>query len=307
MKKNREGPPIDDLFARKLGNLSLPPKPDGFARLQVRMGQKEENRQVVFWRNPVVVRYMVAVACLLLVGIFGWLTWPVSEEVDGPEVATTTNSTQEQRRAEVPLTKGGLPTSRIEPSVVIRSRPNKENPVILNQQVAEKDRVAQRLKLVNVGKSKNGLPAGVTELDREAIIKSAPEPVIAQVKPDGDKSSSKPVTNLAVQPTVLLPPDQLALQPDKATRTNQRVLVMTIPEPDALVEARQAAQDTDEKIVVMQAKATKHTGMRKIVAQLQRVRGSETVAARDDDERGLLGRAYKGIKRSLEKDKSQRQ
>jgi len=76
MKKHTEKPLIDELFARKLGNTSLTPSSDGFARLQARMGQHKPESRMMFWRNPAMQRYMAAAACLLLVCLFGWLYWP---------------------------------------------------------------------------------------------------------------------------------------------------------------------------------------------------------------------------------------
>src|ERR671932_476780 len=41
MKDHSEKQPIDDLFARKLGDMSLKPSADGFERLQARMNQNK--------------------------------------------------------------------------------------------------------------------------------------------------------------------------------------------------------------------------------------------------------------------------
>ena len=62
MKKHTEKPSIDELFARKLGNMSLPPSSDGFERLQARMGQHKPEVRVVFWRNPDLQRSMAVLA-----------------------------------------------------------------------------------------------------------------------------------------------------------------------------------------------------------------------------------------------------
>ena len=93
-----------------------------------------------------------------------------------------------------------------------------------------------------------------------------------------------------------------------------RVLVVTIAEPEALVAARQAVKASNEEkpaiaAIEKQEKDTKATGLWQ---QVKRFKEGELFARRDNDnssseDRGLLGRAYSGIKHSLDKDKPSKQ
>src|SRR5438874_663574 len=88
MKKPTEKQSIDELFSRKLGNMSLPPSADSFERLQARMGQNKQQGRITVWRNPTMQRYMAAAACLLFVCLFGWLYRPSIATKGQVQVAT---------------------------------------------------------------------------------------------------------------------------------------------------------------------------------------------------------------------------
>ncbi|GAB4005639.1 hypothetical protein GCM10028808_05920 [Spirosoma migulaei] len=309
MKKQSENQPIDDLFARKLGNMSLPPSADGFERLQARMGKGKQEERVVFWRNPDIQRYMAAAACLLLVCLFGWLYWPSGSKVtiDGIQVATTqthkTTSTVKKPDQHV--------EKRVDQSIdpdAIHTRP-KQN--IAAEQLAEvnKPQTIHERNIVSKNPS-----ADVFKPARKSVSIDRNEPVLAQTTPVAPKPKPDVITPVVVLPTNPSTTEQVAdnKQVIKSAPAAERVLVVTIAEPEALVAARQAAKASiDEKpVVAVSDKPEKETKAGGLWQQVKRIKQGEVFARQDnpsDDERGLLGRAYSGLKHSLDKDKSAKQ
>lgn len=280
MRKHTEKPPIDDLFARKLGNMSLAPGNDAWEALQERLGQKKQ--RVVFWRNPVLYRYAAAAACLILVALFGWLYWPAGTgtQINNQQVAANAQkpvqptNTQKSERNEQP--EQNLPPTH--------TGGQTEQPV---EQLANVRKPGRSTDVSKKSGSSN-------ENDNLEKIQRSEEPVIAK---------SEPVKVPTEQPATVS--NEPVVATAKPAPTAERVLVVTIAEPDALIAARQAAQETEEKVVVMNPEETKRKGFKKLLDQIQRVKQGEVAVAKDENEQGtLLGWAYRGIKQSFEKDKS---
>ena len=305
MKKHTEKQPVDDLFARKLGNMSLPPSPDGFARLQARMGQQSEREtRVIFWQNPAIQRYMAIAACLLLMCLFGWLY--LSTDTPGSGTAT------------VAVNKSAASSGK--KHAYEQPKSNLETEVVSNQPVTEREIssstgsettnsvLAGRGKLVD-SKSTNGNNrlATVAPTIRENKPVSEELPDVTPTKSVEQIAKAEVNTPLA-QP---MPEKQVATTTDKPTPVAERVLIVTIAEPKALVAARQAVTGpVDEKDAVVAAdKPEKESKVANVWQQMKRMKQGEIFARKDaaDDERGLLGRAYSGLKHTLDKDKSTKQ
>ncbi|WP_144051808.1 hypothetical protein [Fibrisoma limi] len=262
--------------------MSLTPGNDAWEALQERLGQKKQ--RVVIWRNPVLYRYAAAAACLILVALFGWLYWPAETnmQVQHQQVAVSTQkpvqSTKKQESEKSEQPEQNLPSTQ--------TNAQTERPV---EQLAD---VRKPGRSANFNKSK----ASVTSSPNDNLekVQRSEEPIIAK---------SEPVKAPVEQPTTVSSEPVVAAA--KPAPTADRVLVVTIAEPDALIAARQAAQETEEKVVVMNPEETKRKGVKKLLDQLQRVKQGEVAVAKRDNEQGtLLGWAYRGIKQSFEKDKS---
>jgi hypothetical protein len=303
MKERTEKQPVDELFARKLENMSLPPSPDGFARLQARMGQVQAAPRVVFWRNPSVQRYMAVAACLLLVCLFGWLY----------------------------LTNEGTPTSQGTVAVTNPTGASKENPlakppvdgpaidIAANQPVSEPAAQGQQSPVSGVSPlgSKEKAGKNAAEGENQAIASAKP-PVPKAKKLEREVPAPEPVkpteqlAKIDNSPVVADPAveKQLAAA-SKPVPAAERVLVVTIAEPEALVAARRTAKAAAQEETVADAdpKADKETKAGTLWSQVKRLKQGEIFARKDegDEERGLIGRAYSGLKHSLDKDKPTKQ
>ena len=305
MKKHTEKQPLDDLFARKLENMSLPPSADGLARLQARMGQGATESRVIFWRNPDVQRYMAIAACLLLVCLFGWFY--LSNDA---------------------LTLGQQPTVAVsKPAVSPASRPSREatNHVAATQSAPDSNtpahigpesagsRVTKRGGQVigeNVVANRH-----IDHLDRPIrktnnVVQDVTNVVLTKLPEEVAKTGmKKSVTESAMEKPEAAP--AVATITTKPAPVAERVLVVTIAEPEALVAARQAAkaQPEDKAVAAVTDKPEKEAKPATLWQQMKRLKQGEVFARKDagDDERGLIGRAYSGIKQTLDKDKSVKQ
>ncbi|AUD03092.1 hypothetical protein [Spirosoma pollinicola] len=311
MKKHTEKPPIDELFARKLGNTSLPPSADGFARLQARMGQQKPDAKIVFWRNPDAQRYMAAAACLLLVCLFGWLYWP------------SANSDREQGQAQVATNQAGDNSSEKVAEKQSDQRQleglktkTKEDTEFSQNSAKDQVAVAEKEAQGNEGANR----AVKRSTSRLKMIETVPThvgSVVAQVKSNEGKGQNETTLPVAVAPAnqpSTIQTEQLAdIKPiSKPAPVSERVLVVTIAEPEALVAARQVAKvAVEEKSVVAQnEKSEKEAKGGSFWQQVKRIKQGDIFARQDNatnEESGLLGRAYSGLKHNLDKDKSAKQ
>lgn len=307
MKKHTEKPPIDELFARKLGNTSLTPKSDGFARLQARMGQHKPESKIVFWRNPAMQQYMAAAACLLLVCLFGWLYWPITGATEQRQNQLAANRPVE------PITKTPVPEGVNKPL-------DNQQPDIMKEEGSTSDvntdQVAVATDLDKIDRAASSKTnRGVTKQSQgKSNQPISVAPVLAQEKPTENRAKVDVASPAPVASATQVITEQVAdAKPiSKPNPVAERVLVVTIAEPEALVAARQAAKaSVEEKAALAQnEKSAKETKASGLWQQIKRVKEGDVFARQDNthkDESGLLGRAYNGLKHSFEKDKTTKQ
>ncbi len=306
MKKNSEKRPIDDLFARKLGNMSIPPNSDGFERLQARMIHRQPQTRVVFWRSPNVYKYSTAAACLILIGLFGWQYWLSGAE----QSVDTTRVASNHSRRKVQKETSGQWNGQAKDSGAGLNTPD----VILPESIEE---LTDRQQVAGVNK-----PTNNTRKTRSFAKESVPiEHFIAQNSIKLAKrlvnlaatKSAEGNAKLAVE-TATLPavsPKRVVDNSTKPAVSVERVLIVTIAEPEALVAARQAAKTTVEQkpVVATTDKPEKEAKTNTLWQQVKRIKQGEVFARGDnnDAERGLLSRAYSGLKHNFDKDKAAKQ
>ncbi len=308
MNENTGRPPIDDLFARKLGKMSLPPSPDGFERLQARMGQRQAEPRLVVWRNPTVQRALAIAACLLLVCLFGWLYLRSGYGVrsDATQIATNTGHNSAE------LTKKKSESEQ--PADATQSEVTPKMPGVTDNQTSDV-RVADAQMAVQSNRQVADGPVPTQKRvkpqpDRiQPVEQAIDEPMLAQQQPVSTDNNVKSAPDKDKHEGQT---EAIAVTPVKPTPI-ERVLVVTIAEPATLVAARQAAEKVTEKaaervVVASAEKSEKEAKQNGFWQQVRRVKQGEIFASRaDNDERGLLGRAYSGLKSNFEKDKSTKQ
>lgn len=307
MKKHTEKPPIDDLFGRKLSDMSLPPSADSFERLRARMAKDEREPRIVFWRNPALAGYMAAAACLVLVCLFGWLYWPSGNAVkEGSQVAekgsakarhTHHRPAQNQQPESINTAEK---TPEVSPSDVLTDEASSEQLASIgttthtktNQKEAGQPVSREKLPVVNTTPAK------------------AFEPILAQAKPA--EAKSKPTAGNSAEATIsALSASETSTIASVAKPVPERVLEVTIAEPETLVAARQKVKtNSDEKPVLADNdKAQKETKGANLWHQIKQIKQGEVFARGDNNESepSLLGRAYTGLKQSFGKEKSAKQ
>lgn len=288
--------------------MSLPPSSDGFERLQARMGKQKQEAKIVIWKNPVVHRYMAAAACLLIVCLFSWLYWPSGKSTDNGNVAAIGNNEKQvasnkpkpgagNKPVETTKTDTAAPEMSPGASRSILETENEQLATMSNNEVKaiENPLKKQSKKQPNV-ENNSSLPT--TDLPALAQNKPLEDPT----KPErASLDPVKPMTASQEQPTVTA---------NKETPHSERVLVVTIAEPEALVAARQAAKTSvEEKSAKTVADNQEKESKPNLWQQVKRLKQGEVLARGDDSEndRGLLGRAYNGLKHSFDKEKSTKQ
>lgn len=309
-KKHADGKsPIDDLFARKLSHASLPPSADSFERLQARMGQRRGEPRMVVWRNPNVQRFIAAAACLLLVCLFGWLYLSGDQEggMDSPQVAD-----KKFAPSASPIDRPTVPTSPLTTNVAQNNKTDNitaEHPV---SQLPTADQLATAGKTKRLADKLDPISNRSDKLARrapKAPVEIPTEDMVAQIKPVEPKTDNV-VTPKAPSSETPATPERAVNQQVMPAPVAERVLVVTIAEPERLVAARQTAKTAvNEPTAAVLEKPQKETKSHGFWEQVRRVKQGEVFARRDaaDDERGLIGRAYSGLKHSIDKDKDAKQ
>jgi hypothetical protein len=274
MKQTTNNPPdkspVDDLFARRLGQHSIVPDKAAWERLQSKMAGQPEARVLAFWQNPMVHRYAAAacVSALLLVG--GWL---LLRPTDGTitrqnQIATAGTS---QKTAKANITKKG--------------QSNLENR-IKDQRIAvqrsENQGLVQQPATSSVSKFAEKMIAQTRRSEKQLI--PTPKPV-----------NQRPGSQLAKTETL---PTEISPITIPAKPVAEQVLIVTIAEPDALIEARQAANwsESAEKTLVVDVSA-QPTRNNSLFQQLKRVREGNGLELAGNDDQSLLSRAYQTIKK----------
>ena len=299
MKKQAENDPLDDLFARKLGNMSLEPSASGFERLQARMGHQNTVSRVVFWRNQTLQRYMVAAACLLLVCLIGWFYQSSNSpsKKGGAELIADKSEHRLHRKAESRINKTAPEVAPAEVS----------NSELVQSQLATTNKPAD-VDLPHIRRSQ--LPNQPAKESRKLMPGPTEEqPVLAQV-PTGSNvvKPASPIESIAIR-TSSVTPERLTGNYVKQAPLAERVLVVTIAEPEALAEARQIAKTAypEKSVVSTDTKPEKETKAGGLWQQVKRIKQGDVFARRDapnGEDQGLIGRAYSGLKQSFDKDKS---
>ena len=280
-QQNFEKNPLDELFARKLGKLERPPSSDSFARLQQRMQGGQEQPRMIVWRNPTL--QMAAAACVAIAFLIGW--------------HYTGNGS------------GSIVTGS-EQSVAIQKK-QPEKPVEYNSKgTAEKetvDKAPQVAQSTNTVTTERSRSTKSTQSATNVVKLSVNKQLMAGKVSVPNETQSELTTSTVVKPATE------AVVTTKATPTApmkpaERVLVVTIEEPEALVAARQTAASVVNNMPVLAASSSKE-GKATFWQQVKRLKQDDDVARKEGatDESGLLSRAYKGIKQRLEKDKQAKQ
>ena len=288
MEKQNEKQPVDDLFARRLKTMSLPPGPDAFERLQARMGKADSRKRIVFWSRSTSYQYMAIAACLLLTCLFDWLylsalTPTSTEEVVAvnKETALAETSLEPKRRA--------LDSVKLKLAVVASDKPGKRTD---SRQVNDSRLIAKVGRSVNEKTLSRSAPNAVPPTQTDQFAKTELDAYSVETVTGSDEKTVATVNN--------------------PVPTAERVLVVTIAEPEVLSAAhRTTAMTTDQKIATASTidKPGEEGKTVSFWQHMKRLKQGEIFARKDiaNDERGLLGRAYSGLKQSLDKDKSIKQ
>ncbi len=281
MKQDTNSPPVklpvDDLFARRLGQHSIAPDKAGWERLQAKMAGQPEAPVLAFWRNPIVYRY-AAVACvsaLLLAG--GWWLQRSTDGVNTPrnQVAASGN----RKNSGAVVNHRNKPQSR-QPTEQLAVQQSQQS-ILPQQEIRPNVRAAAKNEPVAVQRLTEIRIAQTKELRNQSMPK---QPEIGQ----------KPATQLAkieTMPTAISP---ISVSPKPVA---EQVLIVTIAEPDALIEARQAANwsESAERTLVVDV-AQKPVKSGKFLQQVARVRNGEGLELAGDADQSLLSRAFQTIK-----------
>ena len=312
MKDHSEKQPIDDLFARKLGDMSLKPSADGFERLQARMNQNKPEAHVVFWRNPAMQRYMAVAACLILVCLFGWLYQTRNEGVKTSDRVASNQLSHPQAKHQA--SRGQSSDQSIDSNASKKTEERTIAPTPIEESLTREE-LAYSTDTKAIGTSSNKTlpthrqPKMVSGVDVQEVTDKT---VLAHTKP-ADSPQKNEVPVVAGNQTSATPTERLADNATKPVIPSERVLVVTIGEPESLVAARQVAKEAtpDKAVATTYDKPESEGKSGGLWQQVKRIKQGEIFARRDntngDDERGLLGRAYNGLKHNLDKDKSAKQ
>lgn len=299
MKKHTEKQPIDDLFARKLGDMSITPGAKSWDELQHRLGNDRTARIVPVW-----YRYAAAAACVVLAGGIGWKLYPTNE-TGKPAVAVITEKANETGITSKPRTATSLPAPDKMPLAV-----NTGTTLAENESGRQAKKVADK-----AGTS--------TEISRQGVIMPQPEvtgipqPVKGPV-PEENKAVAKvsiPVEKLpAAVPETVKPMTVESLKPGITEESVERKLVVVINTPVQTIPKAGEAGGIIQREALSQQENAEDEGLSKaskLFKKLKRIKSGEALAykgeAGDEEDAGLISRLYGNVRQSLETKKASKQ
>ncbi|OIN58907.1 hypothetical protein [Arsenicibacter rosenii] len=296
MKKHTEKQPIDDLFARKLGDMSITPGPKSWDELQNRMG-REQNPRIV----PVWYRYAAAAACLVLVGGIGWKVYQTSESAK-PTTAVLANAGNDSNKAGSRKAEAG----RIE---------NLTTADTVRQQMAQVATEVPASAPENIGTIQK--VKARQQQEKIPVDAPGPSPVTSQT-PEEERMVARipaPTEKLPVAP-IEAPKPVVAesLKPGLREEPSERKLVVMINTP---VLATSKASEVAGAIgveSVNKPETIEEEGLSKaskLFKKLKRIKNGEALAYKgetgDEEDSGLISRLYGNVRQSLETKKDSKQ
>ncbi|GAB3577101.1 hypothetical protein GCM10027578_44220 [Spirosoma luteolum] len=303
-QKDTERKPIDDLFARRLGQAAVEPSADGFARLQARLQAREEKKGLVFWQNPA-MRWAAA-ACVGAACLVGWLTY----QQLGPSGATKSDvAISRPAASDVAVAKATRPETATTAETTTSVAPAEQVQVVGAGSHQREGLAANQPSERAATQRQQDLPAGAHQTESIVVDKTATgsttRPKRLVETPSAGNRQER--TESGGQPMIAQVESKATPAINTPSVSQERVLVVTIDEPEALVAARQTAVAVVNNMPVLaaQSKEAKSSFWK----QLKRLKQDDDVARFEDknEESGLLSRAYKGIRDGLAKEKTSRQ
>ncbi len=289
MKKHTEKQPIDDLFARKLGDMSITPSAKSWDELQNRMGKGPTARIVPVW-----YRYAAAAACVVLVGGIGWKFYQSAEP---GKPATATIARVETKPAERNIKQQGelkVDQERVLGGSAQSTEPvtaGKDNPVIPDTDpgmLAKTEKLPVRVNPVSPR------PADVT------VSAPVEDRTVAQISAPAEKMPV--VTNEDIKP-LAAGTGKAAFKEDPV----ERKLVVVINTPAEVTAKAGELAGISPQGTVTQTQGGEDEGISKagkLFKKLKRIKNGEALAYKDDvadeEESGLISRLYGNVRQSLE-------
>lgn len=239
---------------------------------------------------------MLAAACLLVLCVFGWLFYPKDALVSLTEQQKEqTQSTHLSGAGQKHRPKINAEEAQPIPQSTLNQVAKAKKPATINQKQERPLELPAQKELVSKRQ-----PASINE-----------QPAVAQ---------NRPVDKTDVPQVEIKPEAEVALVLDKSVGNTlskqpklERVLVVTIAEPEALLVARLAGKpsvDAKTDVVVNTNGPEEETKPTSLWQQVKRIKQGNVFAHNNkpaDDDQSLLSRAYTGLKHSFDKDKSQKQ
>lgn len=286
MDKPTERQPVDDFFRRNLNDASVPPRADGWNRLQSRLLEQQlevadkPNRRIGaawYWTAS------VAAACLLVV--YFWVNSNQSTIAPAtPELATTIRSAKKtvlkpehreeniaaNETASAPVT---TPTESVEPSI---------KPL---RQLVEK----QPEQSINVHDRLNAEPKTEVEQPRMIAKNSEKQPERVHIQPTPERTNTVASINSEAI--------------GKAAQTGpERTLIVSVAEANPNQLPTETVTTQDGSLVVAQEAPVKNTRIAHVFRQIKRLKDGEALAKADvnsdeeDDDSGLFNRLVRSAR-----------
>jgi hypothetical protein len=294
--------PVDELFARRLQAHRVSPDPATWQRLQTRLrAGTTPPRTLGVWQQPA-VRYAAA-ACVLLLLLAGgrYLLHPETEQIANSQPTTNLKPAGERLA-------GGRSDGRRAKATGGEKNTNNRRAATLFPANESTGRIIGHPDGMT---RPSGNPAGMTDRVSARSVEKKRRVNLSNQSPDLGRPDVLARQNPASRPTPPNPGETLAQTKNKPLLVSElpktgpgsagRVLIVTMAEPDALVEARKTANwsDSAAKTLTLDLTPLANGGKRPGLAPPGNPADRADMAAAD--ERGLVNNAYRIIRNKLSK------
>jgi hypothetical protein len=176
MKKNE----LDEIFARKLREAALEPRPEAWAKLQQRMANKKDNHVVLWWQRGA---WLAAASVILVSGALWWsnlttttkpqiakISIPIEKIRQEPQVATINKIIEIKPTAKIGLTYKNIQVVKTTKVTDKQTIIAKQEVVLTPEKIIETPKIINELPANTIAENTVKTPETTPKIERKVLM-----------------------------------------------------------------------------------------------------------------------------------------
>ncbi len=236
--QNRERHPVDELFAKRLGEVEKSPSPRAWDELQGRLTKKKDSRKGIIWA--------IAASVTVLMGCFGlWLY-----EQPNAQIASVPNKSREISVSKQPMQT--QPTTQKPTMPLAQLQPSEETTEsqLLPKEAGKAKKPHAKTQFTNTIESNASIaqqtPKAVIAIQEDPMPVAVRQETIALTTPSVDKAPTSEITVVVVE----IPEAVVARSQTEVSDTSQPIVRKAEKLWNAIKKAKKSEINLDKEAIV---------------------------------------------------------